>query len=306
LVTEGGARVTGSKVTGLLGPRRAIAAALKELRAKSRKSLSEVAEDLDQMISTSKLSRLENAQGKPQRRDIRDLIVYYKIDGTPLATSLRRWVDAAQRPGWWTDIDDDVLAPGGLDAHLAYETDAAVERAYTIPFVPALLQTTDYAEAVFRNMEHRTADELRQLLDVRKRRQEALSQREGLAPLRLVAVTHESALRQAVGAQSIMRAQMHELLERSHAPNVSLRVLPFAAAPISTMTCMYAYFEYQDADNLERDVVHIETHAGFLTIEEPERVATYRRAHDDLVDASLSEDDSRALIRSVRDGLPGE
>jgi len=69
---------------------------------------------------------------------------------------------------------------------------------------------------------------------------------------------------------------------------------------------MYAYFEYQDADNLEKDVVHIETHAGFLTIEEPDRVATYRRAHDALVEASLSEDDSRALIRSVRDDLPGK
>jgi len=155
-------------------------------------------------------------------------------------------------------------------------------------------------------MEHRTEDEIRQLLDVRERRKEALSHREGLAPLQLIAVTHESALRQAVGVQSVMRAQLHELLERSHAPNVSLRVLPFTTAPISTMTCMYAYFEYKDADNLEKDVVHIETHAGFFTIEEPERVATYRQAHDALVEASLSEDDSRALIRSVCDGLSGE
>jgi hypothetical protein len=31
-------------------------------------------------------------------------------------------VAAAQRQGWWTDFDDQVL--GGLDAHLAYEVDA--------------------------------------------------------------------------------------------------------------------------------------------------------------------------------------
>ena len=85
------------------------------------------------------------------------------------------------------------------------------------------------------------------------------------------------------------------------APNVSLHVFPFGARPVFTMTCMYAYFEYQSSD-LQQDVVHIETHAGFWSIEDPDKVAEYRKAHDALVEASLSEDDSRALILSVRDG----
>ena len=292
-----------AKVTGPLGPRRAIAAALRQLRSESGKSLTDVESDLDHMISTSKLSRLENAQGKPQRRDIRDLISYYGIEGTPLAAKLRRWADAAQRPGWWTFVDDQVLGEEGLDAHLAYEADAAVERAYTLPFVPALLQTADYAAAVFRDMEHRSEDEIRQLVEVRRRRQEVLSHREGLDPLTLIVVTHESALRQAVGSSAVLRDQLDALLERTRAPNVSLHVLPFAVVPVFTMTCMYAYFEYRDADNLEQDVVHIETHAGFFTIEDPSRVAVYREAHDALVKASLSVDDSRRLIRSARDDI---
>jgi transcriptional regulator with XRE-family HTH domain len=290
------------KVTGPLSPRRHIAAALRQLRNESGKLLNEVAADL--MISTSKLSRLENAQGKPLPRDIRDIIDYYEIDGTPRADSLRRWVAAAQRPGWWTEFD---AVRGGLDTHLAYEADATVERAYTLPFVPALLQTTDYARAIFRHMEHRTEDETSQLVvEVRIRRQEALSHREGLDPLELVVVTHESSLRQAVGSPGILRDQLDALVERSKAPNVTLHVLPFAARPVSTMTCMYAYFEYQDVADLEQDVVHIETHAGFITIEDPGRVAEYRKSHDALVKASLSEDDSRALIRRIRDDIPNE
>jgi transcriptional regulator with XRE-family HTH domain len=289
------------KVTGPLGPRRSIATALKQLREESGKNLNEVAEDL--MISTSKLSRLENAQGKPQARDIKDLIQYYEITGS-LAGSLQRWVKAAQRPGWWTDFDDEVLGSPlgglGLDAHLGYEADATVERIYTLPFVPALLQTTAYAQAIFRDMEHRSEDEIDQLLDVRARRQQALTSREGLNPLKLVAVTHESSLRQAVGSPQILRDQLAALVERSSAPNVSLHVLPFDAGPIFTMTCMYAYFEYQDAD-LEQDVVHIETHAGYWSIENPAKVGEYRKAHDALVKASLSEDGSRALISSIRD-----
>ncbi len=291
-----------SKVTGPLGPRRSIAAALRQLREDSGKNLNQVAEDL--MISTSKLSRLENAQGKPQPRDIKDAIAYYGIEGTPMAGNLRRWVASAQRQGWWTDFDDEVLGGVlgglGLDAHLGYEADAKVERIYTLPFVPALLQTTEYAKAIFRDMERRSDDEISQLLDVRARRQQALTSREGMDPLRLVAVTHESSLRQAVGSPEILRDQLDALIERSRAPNVSLHVLPFQAGPVLTMTCMYAYFEYGDVD-IEQDVVHIETHAGYWSIENPDKVAEYRKAHDALVRASLGEAESRALIRSIRD-----
>jgi transcriptional regulator with XRE-family HTH domain len=291
------------KVTGPLGPRRGIAATVKKLREDSGENLAQVAKGL--MISTSKLSRLENAQGRPLPRDIRDIIRYFKIEGTPLADRLWRWVNAAQETGWWTDFDDEILGPVlgelGLDTHLAYEAEATVERAYTIPFLPALLQTPDYARAIFRDMERRSDDEIDQLVDLRIRRQEALHEREGRQPLRLVAVTHESALRQVVGSPEIMTKQLDALLKRSEADNVALHVLPFMAKPVLTMTCMYAYFEYRGDNDLDQDVVHIETHAGFWSIEKPDRVAEYRKAHDALVEASLSEDDSRALIRSVRD-----
>jgi Domain of unknown function (DUF5753) len=259
--------------------------------------LSDVAGEL--MISTSKLSRLENAQGKPLMRDIRDLIRYYRIEGTPQAAQLEEWVEAAQRPGWWTDYDEDVVRP--LDAHLAYEVDAVVARVYTIPFVPALLQTLDYARAVFRDMEQRSQREIQELLEIRAQRQGALRRREGLKPLRLVAVTHETALRQVVGSHSIMRAQLDQLLERSKAPNVDLRVLPFTAKPTFAMTCMWAYFEYGDAG--ESDIVHIETHARWFSVGDAEQVKKYRAAHDALMDASLGEEESRELMRTIRDEM---
>lgn len=152
-----------AKVTGPLGPRRSIAEAVKQLREDQGKHLNEVAQDL--MMSSSKLSRLENAQGTPLPRDIRDLIRYYQIEGTPLATRLERWVRAAGRRGWWTDYSNEVIE--GLEAHLAYEVDAATERVYTLPFLPALLQTEGYARAVFRDMENRPQEQIRQLLEVR-------------------------------------------------------------------------------------------------------------------------------------------
>jgi len=285
------------KVTGPLGPRRAVAAALRQLREEHGKLLSDVSQDLG--ISTSKLSRLENAQGKPNPRDVRDLIRYYQVDGTQLAERLEGWAEAAQRPGWWTDYDD--LVAGTLDAHLAYEVDAVVERVYTIPFIPVLLQTLDYARAVFRDMEGRPEREIRQLLEIRLRRQEALRRREGQKRLRLVAVTHETALRQVVGSPAVMREQLDALLESSALPNVELRVMPFTAKPTFSMTCMYAYFQYDDSG--ESDIVHIETHAGFFSLGNADEVKKYRAAHDALMRASLGKEGSAELISSVRDEM---
>ena len=303
-----------AKITGPIGPRRNIARTLKQLREESGQTLTDVADDL--MISTSKLSRLENAQGQPQRRDIRDLIRHYRIERTPLADQLWQWAAAAERPGWWTDYDDEVV--GGLDAHLAYEADATVERAYTLPFLPALLHTEEYARAHIEHLEPRSADyagatfaatklgpaeRVNELVRLRMERQKVLSHRDDLDPLKLVAVTYESALRQQVGAPKILRDQLDALIESSKAQNVSLYILPFSADPVFTMTCMYTYFEYQGEGNLERDVVHVEPHSGLVSIEDPERVADYRKWHDALVAASLTEEDSRTLIGSIRDDM---
>ncbi len=293
------------KVSGPLGPRRRIATTLKRLREESNRNLADVAGAL--LISTSKLSRLENAQGKPRPRDIRDLIRFYGIEDTPEAARLNRWVTAAQIPGWWTDFDDEVLAQ--LDTHLAYEADATVARVYTLPFLPVLLQTDAYAEAVYRDMEQRTPEQISQLMEIRQTRREALVSREGLAPLQLVAVTHESTLRQLVGSPEVMRGQFDALLERldprdgRRPDNIRLHVLPFSALPVRTMTCMYAYFEYQDPEDLEQDVVNIETHAGWWSIDDPDQVAQYRKWHDGLVSAALDQDESLALIQSIRNSM---
>ncbi len=293
-----------AQVSGPLGPRRRVATTLKRWREESGQSLAEVAQIT--LISTSKLSRLENAEGKPRLRDVRDLIRTYGREGTTQADRLERWVKAAEAPGWWTDYGEDVLLKRlRLDTHLAYEADAAVERVYTLPFVPVLLQTDAYAEAVYRDMEHRPEDQISQLMDIRRKRKEALKRREGeLKPLKLIAVTHECTLRQTVGSPQILRDQLDELLIRSHEENVTLHVFPFSAKPVFTMVCMYAYFEYEDEEDLEQDLVQIETQAGFWTIEDPARVAEYRKAHDSLIAAALNQDDSRMLIRSIRDSLP--
>lgn len=280
---------------GPVMPRKRLAAELRRLREADGRTLEEVASEL--MISTSKLSRLEKAQGSPQARDVRDLVRLYGVEDSDIADQLMRWVRAARRRAWWDDYSDAIA--GGLDTHVAMEAEASIARVYTIPVLPVLLQTPDYTRALYERMERwRSLHDLEQLLQVRQRRQLALDTREGMAPLRLIAVTHESSIRQMVGSNEIMRAQLDHLVERSMVPNIEFRILPFRATPPFTSTCMYAYFEFDGS--YDRDIVHIETHAGFRYIETPERVNRYRRHYDELVRSSLTPDESRALVRAAK------
>ena len=64
---------------------------------------------------------------------------------------------------------------------------------------------------------------------------------------------------------------------------------------------MYSYFEY--GEDINQDVVHIETHAEFRQVEDAKDVRRYRHYYDGLVAASLTMDKSRSLIRELRDGL---
>jgi transcriptional regulator with XRE-family HTH domain len=282
-------------IQGPVMPRKRIAQELRRLRDEANLTLEKVAGDL--LISTSKLSRLENAQGSPQARDVRDLINYYRIADTDLAARLTRWVRAAHRQGWWNDYSD-AMGPD-LDTHIAYETEASIARVYTIPALPALLQTADYSRVYYQNAEPwRTPSDIEMLVELRQGRQAALDHRADQQPLRLVAVTHESSLRQHMGTPEIMHTQLQHLVERSTTPNVDLRVLPFSAPLTFTSTCMYAYFEFSDA--LDRDVVAIETHAGFRYIETTKTVAQYRRHYENLLDHSLSPEDTRGLIQSIQ------
>jgi hypothetical protein len=67
-------------------------------------------------------------------------------------------------------------------------------------------------------MEHRSEKEINQLLKVWDRHQQGLRRRDGLPPLKLVAVTHESSLRQAIGSPEMLRDQMDALIEQSMVP----------------------------------------------------------------------------------------
>lgn len=281
---------------GPIVPRRKLAEELKRLRLAHGRTLEQVAATT--LISTSKLSRLENAQGSPQARDVRDLIHEYNVDRND-ADRLMRLVSAARRQGWWSDYSFRTEGfTADLDVHVAYESEASIARIYTIPFFPALLQTERYTRAQYKTMEPwRSGEEVEQLVQLRERRRGLLDPSDERPALDLVIVCHESALHQVVGTPEILRDQLRAIDAAFDRPNVNMRILPFTASPPFTCTCSYTYWEF--GDSLDSDVVHIETHAGYRLLESDESLSQYRRYFDELLRRSLTPEDSRARVRSV-------
>lgn len=275
---------------GPLLPRRRLGAELRRLRGE--RTLEAVADET--LISTSKLSRLENGQGVPQPRDIRDLITFYGVDRTT-ADRLRRWMNDGRRQAWWKEYAD-VLTDAG-DVYLDYESGASVVRIYTSLVLPALLQTEAYAVQVLQTINPQLGrDGVAKLVQVRLRRQQILLADE---PTRLLAVVDEAAVRRAaaIGSPAEAREQLLHLREISRRRNVSVRILPLTAGLHAGVMGSFTVFQF--SDDIDRDVVNVEGPNYDRYLEEQASVLTYLRLFDAISPRALDNTESRDLLTQL-------
>ncbi|MFI0236230.1 helix-turn-helix domain-containing protein [Streptomyces sp. NPDC016845] len=125
--------------------------------------------------------------------------------------------------GWWEKyrglLPTMYLDLAEVEHHATYRHD--IEFLH----VPGLLQTEDYARAVFSYQVPARAEE-----DVELRARHRMDRRviiEGPAAVPYKAVIHEAALRIRVGDRPAVRAQLNRVLELSEADHVTVRVIPF-------------------------------------------------------------------------------
>ncbi|MFI2200670.1 helix-turn-helix domain-containing protein [Streptomyces sp. NPDC020192] len=198
--------------------------------------------------------------------------------------------------GWWEQYRS--ALPQGLLDIAELEARAVRMRASCTVHVPGLLQTTDYALAVFRAVlpqlpEHKVTMRAAH----RSRRQEVLSA-DG-AP-RFTGIIHEAALRMQFGGHRVAREQLEYLLAQSERDSVTVLVVPFThgAFPGAGQTVLYAEGATEQLDTVQID----NSHGPDFLYGEGE-LAKYR-AHLDRMEAlALSPDDSRDFIRSIAHGL---
>lgn len=283
-----------SYIQGPVLARKRLATALRDLREQRGHTLDHVAGEL--LISVSKLSRLEKAQGLPQLRDVRDLADFYGLKGTTTAESLMRWARDGRRKGWWTDFTD-VFRPEDAE-FIGYENEATVSLQYGIPVIPGLLQTPAYARSLLSNMSPQWSEyELDRVLRTRQIRQQNLLERQGVKPLELKVVLHESCLMQSAGSSEVLRDQLISLQTSAKSDNIDMRVLPMRAEPHPAITSMWQHFSF--GEEIDRDVVFLETCAGMKYIEDEPMVRRFERWFAELTRRSLDPEMTAARIRDA-------
>jgi transcriptional regulator with XRE-family HTH domain len=279
---------------GPLLPRRRLGAELRRLRGD--RTLDEVAAET--LISTSKLSRLENGQGIPQPRDIRDLINFYGADRAT-ADRIRRWTAEGRRQAWWKEYSDAIRE--SADVQMDYESGASTIRTYMPMILPGLLQTKAYATRVIKTIyPHYPNERVEKLVEVRLRRQQTLLSGAEDAP-RLLAVVDEAAIVRAMAMDPTAegRVQLAHLREISRRRSISIRILPLRNGLHAGLLGPFTI--YQFSDDIDRDIVHIETHFGDRYLEEQSSVLEYIRLFDSVTQRALDNSESRSLLTRLVD-----
>ncbi|MFC8310231.1 helix-turn-helix domain-containing protein [Streptomyces olivaceus] len=169
--------------------------------------------------------------------------------------ALKEEVGRAQYPAFFRDM-----------ARL--EAKATALSVYAVYAVPGLLQTEDYARAVFHMQRPLLDDEMiEQRFEARMVRQEVLRRRP--APL-MSFVIEEAVLRRPIGGPSVMRETLGQILVTSRSRNVEVQVMPIdrednaaLSGPFSLIDVdggqRLAYAEVQDLSRLYTDTTYVRT-----------------------------------------------
>ncbi len=241
-------------------------------------------------ITRSSLSRFENGVSGVNVHLLRSMMDVYdeRLD------DVLELVRQARAPGWWRRY--------GISNKdfVALETAASRIVNYEVALVPGLLQTEEYARALFTSGSRTRSEEwIANQLAVRLNRQERLTDEEH--PLELEAVVHEFALRNPVGPPPIMRAQLGHLALINELPTVTLRVLPALAF---TSEATYGGFSILDFPAVGHPSMCYALHAlGDERQDKSEYVEPARLRFARLRSMALDPDESIALIERVTDEL---
>ncbi|MFF2716653.1 helix-turn-helix domain-containing protein [Streptomyces sp. NPDC058011] len=269
--------------------RRQLGADLRRLRERKGLTLEEAGALVG--ISKATLSRYERKEGGVKWPAVDALCREYEATDTE-RSALVELAKGARAQGWWRSLDHPI--PESMNLMLTLEDEAVTEDHYACMYVPGLLQTRAYAEAVHRASEARCSEqEIDHMVDIRMKRQEIL---ERAQPPHLWAVIDEAVVRRAVGGRHVMRDQLSHLLEQADRPHITVQVLPFSAGAHATTV---GSFVMLGGPAPELDVVYVDIIGGGLFMEKPAELARYKLAFEYLRAQALNIERSAALLRQV-------
>lgn len=225
-----------------------------ELR-RMREASGQTARDAAALLGTNpiQMSQMESGRAGISEERLRRLATNYACDDAELVNGLVAMA-IGRTQGWW-DAYRGVLPPTFLDL-AELEHHATFLRIISVVHVPGLLQTPDYARAVFSFMvPELPPQELEPRIEHRMRRRSVLDPERGLP---YTAVIHEAALRIQVADDGVMGRQLQHLLSTSEERHITLRIIPFGVVGFGGANCSMLHVggAVPQLDTVQRDSAH--------------------------------------------------
>jgi transcriptional regulator with XRE-family HTH domain len=272
--------------------RRRLGLILRGLREKAGKTGEEVGAAIER--SASWISRVETGRVGMRGRDLKDLMHIYRVDDPTVVDELLGLAREGKQRGWWSRYADTLSGP--YATYIGFESEASDLRTYHSLIVPGLLQTEEYARAIFRSVPvpKNSGDAVERRTKIRLSRQDLLTKPE---PLKLWAVMDEAVLRRRIGGELVLRDQLKRLLDISDLPNITVQVIPFVGGAHVGMIGSFSIVKFPMGS--DPDVVYVEGINGGDVFAEGSDVGWYEDIFDHLRAVALSPADSCAMIREA-------
>jgi transcriptional regulator with XRE-family HTH domain len=179
--------------------------------------------------------------------------------------------------------------PDQLRTLVYHETTAAAIASFEPMLVPGLLQTEDYARAVFDFANIVSKDRISDALQARLDRQAVLHKPD---PPECVFYLREAGLRSKVGSNRIMHEQLLQLVFLTSRPQYQIRLLSAHAGPHEVWGGMFMLMGFAT----HGPVVYVETLTKSVFLEKPADVASYQQVLKRLDQAALDAGQSRQRL----------
>jgi len=174
------------------------------------------------------------------------------------------------------------------------EQAAQLIRVYEVQFVPALLQTEDYARAVIHGAPGIDLREMERRVALRMGRQKVLTRED---PPRYWVIMDEAALRRPMGSRDVHLAQIEHLIDLVGEPNITIQVVPFKYGGHAADGGAFTILRFPEID--VPDVICTEYLTGAHYIDKPEEVDRYAELMERLSVAGTSSDRTTEILSAM-------
>jgi transcriptional regulator with XRE-family HTH domain len=246
-------------------------------------------------VNSVQISQIEAGTTGVSGERLRRLAAHYACTDETLVDALANMATDRTR-GWWEEyrgrLPTAFLDLSELEHHAAYRWDV------DFLHIPGLLQTEDYARALFAcRVPQPPPSEVELRVEHRMRRRVII---ERPSPVPYDVLVHEAALRIRVGGRAASRAQLARVLELSETDHVTVRVIPFSLEDFADVTAdmVYAGGAVPRLDTVVRDGPH-----GSHFIDSEAQLGVFRTLFRRVKSVSLAPDRSRDLIHSLTKDL---